>query len=295
MKATRLVGWFADAVPSYIDGIAAVGANSVALGPYYVMKNWNDSDIGKTARDAAAFISTAQYARSLGLQVVWKPIIDCDSYVGDPYDTGFRTGILPANMELWMQDYIAKCWEPFVELMDVAAVHTELSTISSLYGESFIELIAWLRSAGFSGPVTTSADFTPIDCPYWACLDWIGGDAYPTIRTDTMANAVEDWTALAQQAAVAHAQTGCGIYFGELAANAGVTLNPAQIQTIYASFWEVFGPLDWWTGLSYWRWPFSSSPPPASLTTAVTGGLRSYPDCELPAAEVDEGLYFVRS
>lgn len=293
MRATRLVGWFSDPVPAFADAILATGANSVSMGPYYVMANWNDSDVGTTAGSAESLIGAALYARSRGLKVVWKPIIDCNNYEGDPYNSDFRTSILPTDIERWMDDYIAKCWQPFIGLMDVAALHTELTAISTSFAAQFIQLISWLRSAGFSGPVTTSADLTPLNCPYWASLDWIGGDAYPTIRTDTYADAVEDWTALAEQAMVAHSQTGCGIYFGELAANLGVTLNPAQIQLVYRAFWQVFGPLDWWTGLGFWRWPEDSSSPPAALTTSVAAGLQSYPEYDGQVAEAEPAIYLV--
>lgn len=295
MRTPRLVGWFADPVRSYVDGIVASGANSISMGPYQVMSSWDASDAGSSATDAATYLSVARYAKTLGLQVVWKPIVDCDSFAGDPYVTGFRNAILPADMDLWMQDYLAKCWRPFVGVFDVAAIHTELSTMSTRYGARFIELISWLRSAGFTGPVTTSSDFNPLASPYWASLDWIGGDAYPTIRTDRPSHAVADWRGLADQALLVHAQTGCGVYFGELAANAGATQSPAQTELVWNAFWEVFGPLDWWTGFGYWRWPQDSSTPPQPLMASLAAGLQSYPEYDRPAAEAYEGRYFVTS
>jgi hypothetical protein len=158
-------------------------------------------------------------------------------------------------------------------LVDVVAIHTELAIISSLYPEHFIELIQEIRMAGFSGPITTSQDFDPLGCPYWPALDWIGGDAYPTIRTDTVAHAARDWQLIAEQAAVAYGQTGCNLFFGELCPNYGQAMTVAQTTVVYGAFWEVFGALDYWAGGVAWRWPQDGSTPSAELLSGLADGL----------------------
>lgn len=272
----RFVGWFADPVISYMSAMAAAGANAVSMGPYCRMKQWNDPTVGAMAGTPSQFIQAMQYARSKGLQVVLKPIVDSDSYQGDPNHSGFRAGINPSNITSWMSSYWTTCFKPYLPYVDAVAIHTELGTISSLYPGQIISLIQEIRMAGFAGPITTSQDFDPLGAPYWNSLDWIGGDAYPTIRTDSLSHAVTDWQTIAQQAAVANGQTGCATYFGELCPNIGKPMSAAQITTVYKAFWEVFGPLDYWAGVGIWRWPQDGSSPAPAVMTGVTGGLPAH-------------------
>lgn len=282
--ATRFVGWFADPNTSYVDGIVAAGANAVAMGPYCRMTNWNDSDVGSMVGTQAQYTQAMQYARSKGLRVVLKPIIDCLNYSGDPYNSGFRTSIYPAGISAWMSSYWATCFAPYLAYVDAIAIHTELAAISAAYPSEFISLIREIRLGGFAGPITTSQDFNPLGARYWSSLDWIGGDAYPTIRTDSLSNAVVDWQAVADQAAVVNGQTGCGVYFGELCPNYGSSMTAQQISLVYGAFWEVFGPLDYWSGVSVWRWPQDGSTPPQAAMTTLVSGLRTDSSYTAPAA-----------
>lgn len=284
MDTARLIGYFSDPEISEVAGVAASGANAVAMGQYCIMEHWNDSNAGNPAGSTAQFTGAMQAARQKGLKILLKPIIDCNSYVGDPNTAGWRTAINPTNMAEWIEDYFTKCFAPYLHLVDMVAVHTELGTISSTYPEYMIGLIEQIRLGGFSGPVTTSNDFDPNSSPYWTALDCIGGDAYPTIRTDSKADAVADWSGLAQQAAVAHTQTGCNIIFGELCANLGASMTAAQYEVVYDAFWEVFGPLDYFAGAFLWRWPQNGSTPPGPLMTRYASGRSSYPTCQTPAA-----------
>jgi Glycoside Hydrolase Family 113 len=284
MAATRFVGWFCDPEVAEVAAIAKSGANAVALGPYSIMAKWNDSDAGTVVAPSTQMVAALQAARAHGLKVVLKPIIDCRSYAGDPNPAGWRAAINPSNIAAWMQDYWVKCFRPYLSLVDVVAIHTELATISAIYPQNFIELIQEIRLAGFSGPVTTSNDFNPLSSPYWTALDMIGGDAYPEIRMDTVAHAAADWAPLAQQAAVANAQTGCNVFFGELAPNAGTAMTAAQTSVVYQAFWEVFGPLEFWAGAIAWRWPQNGGTPPAALISGFAGGRAAHPSYLAPQA-----------
>ena len=42
---------------------------------------------------------------------------------------------------------------------------------------------------------------------------------------------------------------------------------------VYGAFWEVFGPLEYWSGVGAWRWPQDGSTPAAALISGLTGGL----------------------
>jgi hypothetical protein len=284
MTASRYVGWFCDPEVEEVSGVARSGANAVALGPYSIMSKWNDADVGAVVGPTAQMTSAMQAARAQGLKVVLKPIIDCASYAGDPNPAGWRAVINPSNISAWMQDYWAKCFRPYLGLVDVVAIHTELATISATYPQSFIELIQEIRMAGFSGPITTSNDLNPLSSPYWTALDMIGADAYPAVRTDSLAHAVADWTPLAQQGAVASAQTGCNIFFGELAANYGIAMTSAQTNLVYEAFWEVFGPLGFWAGAIAWRWPQNGTTPPVALMSSFAGGRAAHPTYRVPEA-----------
>ncbi len=276
MTSPRLVGWFADPSSTYVDGIAATGANAVSMGPYCVMNYWDDSTVGSIAGNPAQLVSAMRRARASGLKVVLKPIIDCLNYRGDPDTSGYRAAINPADIGEWMSSYWATCFQPYLPFVDVVAVHTELATISMLYPANIVELIQEIRMAGFSGPITTSQDFDPSGAPYWSALDWIGADAYPTIRTDSVVNAVADWNALAEGGAVAHGATGCSTYFGEVCPNLGVTMSARQLSTVYQAFWEVFGPLEYWAGMGVWRWPQDGTAPAPALIAGVVSGLQPY-------------------
>lgn len=285
MTATeRYVGWFCDPVIAEVTGMAKGGANAVAMGPYCIMSHWNDSNAGTPVGTNGQFISAMQSARQQGLKVVLKPIIDCNSYAGEPNTANWRASINPANMSLWIEDYYAKCFQPFLDLVDMIAIHTELVTISANYPSEMVNLIEQIRMAGFSGPITTSSDFDPANCLYWTALDCIGGDAYPTIRTDSVAHAVADWTPLAQQAQVAATQTGCNTLFGELCPNIGATLSNQQITTMWQGFWEVFGPMPSWAGAVAWRWPQDGSTPAASYMSSFTAGIATSPSYVQPQA-----------
>jgi hypothetical protein len=284
MEATRLVGYFSDPEISEITGVAHSGANAVAMGPYCIMEHWNDSNAGRPVGSVAQFTQAMQSARAQGLRILLKPIIDCSSYRGDPDRAGWRAAIDPADIDAWMTDYYAKCFEPYLGLVDMVAVHTELVTISATYPAQMISLIQQIRFAGFSGPIATSNDLNPLSSPYWTALDIIGGDAYPSIRSDSMSHAVADWTALAEQAAVAHTQTGCNIMFGELLANYGSRQTPYQNSLVYQAFWEVFGNLPYFAGAFAWRWPQNGTTPAPSLMSSLSGGLKSYPTYVAPGA-----------
>jgi hypothetical protein len=291
---TRYVGWFCDPVLTEVAGVAKSGANTVAMGPYCIMPAWNSSTVGTlTGSTEAEYVAAMQSARAKGLKIVLKPIIDCSTYVGDPNSAGWRAAINPANISTWMESYWTTCFQPYLALVDVIAIHTELVTVSALYPSNFIELIQEIKMAGFSGPITTSNDFDPLDCPYWTALDWMGADAYPTIRTDTLAHAVADWTVLAQQAAVANAQTGLNAFFGELCANIGVAQTSAQTALVYQAFWEVFGPLEYWAGAVGWRWPQNATTPPAALMAGLISGLAAQPSFTTPQADTSVGTLYV--
>jgi len=290
---SRYVGWFSDPELSEIAGIAKSGANSVAMGPYCVMSHWNAPNVGSMVGTTTQFLQAMSAARARGLKVVLKPIIDCSSYAGDLDTAGWRAAINPSNIASWIQDYWAKCFQPFLAHVDVVAIHTELATVSALYPNNFIELIEEIRMAGFSGPITTSNDLDPLGCRYWTALDWIGADAYPAIRSKSMADAVADWTSLAQQAAVVNTQTGCNIYFGEFCPNIGVSMSSAQAAVVYQAFWEVFGPLEFWAGVIGWRWPQNGSAPSAVLTAGLATGLAARPTFVTPLANLAVGSMYV--
>jgi hypothetical protein len=282
--AERYVGWFCDPGVAEVKGIASTGANAVAMGPYCVMPGWDYATIGRNVGRESQWVTAMEQARRSGVRVVLKPIIDCTSYTGDPIGEGIRSYISPSNMSSWIQSYWETCFRPYLALVDVVAIHTELSYISSAYPQHFIELIQEIRLGGFSGPITTSNDFNPLSSPYWTALNWIGGDAYPGIRTDSMADAVADWTTVAQQAAVAHAQTGCNVFFGELGANYGQAMTGSQTSLVYQAFWEVFGPLDYWAGAIGWRWPQNGNSPPSAMSQGLVSGLSAWPSFTSPQA-----------
>ena len=148
---------------------------------------------------------------------------------------------------------------------------------------------------GFSGPITTSNDLDPLNCRYWTALDWIGADMYPTIRTDSTSHAVADWQALAQQASVVSAQTGCNIFFGELCPNIGKSMSSAQTSLVYETLWDVFGPLPFWTGAVGWRWPQNGLAPSAGLTSGLITGLRARPSFSAPSADVAVGSVYLEA
>ena len=245
----RQFGFFCDPSAPLVDQVAATGVGGISMGPYFSEQQSTDSNVGTLVNASeSTIIGQMERARANGLRVTSKPMIDAQSY---PDGGGWRAYLSPADPLAWFNDYWTRGIEPYLGASDSLIVYTELNTISAKYPDLWRGLIAKIRQAGFTGPISSDADLSTTTTPWYAALDWLGGSFYPSIDLSTDFTALRDWRTVAAQMGSAHQVTGLPIFMGEV----GV----AGISTAWQVRWietmgEVLGPESWWAGLSYWRW-----------------------------------------
>jgi len=246
----RRFAFFSDPDPRSIEDIASVGVGGVGIGPYFVMRTSLDSSCG-TLSNASEESIVAQmiYSRSLGLHVILKPMVDAQSY---PRGGGWRADIAPTDPGVWFEDYHRRAIAPFLPYADEVVLYTEITGLAEKYPDQWLLLIAKMRAAGFQGGVISDSDLSTTTTPWFPALTWLGGSFYPTIDLSSDAAALRSWQAVAGQMAEASRITGLPIYMAELGPGGGGSVDLPRWIT---SMGEVLGPLPFWAGFLWWRWP----------------------------------------
>ena len=188
------------AASAALGGVAATGANWVALDPTQYVSNLSSSGIGpdpggRTATDAAV-ASAIDRAHALGLKVMLKPHVDVE-------DGSCRCDIFPADPAAWfaaynvmIDDYARLAQAHHVELL---VVGTELTDVSGArYYRQWQSVIAGVRSL-YSGPLTYAAGQDEYkSLSFWNLLDYLGVDVYLPLSDSaqpTTEQLISGWTA----------------------------------------------------------------------------------------------------
>lgn len=190
-----------------IDNLKATGANYVGFAPFWYQDNKTSTAIyrrdDKTATDAS-LRSAIQYAKSKGMKVALKPMVDSR-------DGTWRGQLAPSDTNAWFQSYrdfllnyaqISKD-----EGVDYLIIGTEFTTLSgSSYTQKWRDLISAVRAVYF-GPLTYAANWGKrsdgeyYKIEFWDALDSIGIDAYfplATVNNPSVPDIVSAWTFINQ-------------------------------------------------------------------------------------------------
>jgi hypothetical protein len=248
----REFGFFSDPDPRTILQVAQSGIGGISMGPYFKQATSVDSSLGTPAGPAQEVIEGMQYARRLGLRVMLKPMVDAGSY---PNGGGWRLYLDPADPAAWFSDYYDRAVAPYLPFADGLVIYTEIGLLSRKYPDRWRDMVARARASGFSGPISSDAnngDISVDTTPWYDRLDYLGGSFYPAIDTTTEQTARRDWNAVARSMATAYQETGLPVFMAELVFWAG---SDAQLVRFLTTMGEVLGPLPFWAGFSWWRWP----------------------------------------
>jgi len=173
-------GWEGNPYRTYIDQIAATGANTVSFVIAAYQENGSSSSIFLDLRKAPGdqrLRNLIAYARGLGLDVTLMPIVLLENAREDEW----RGKIAPDNWDLWWTNYrdIVMRYARIAESSGVAVyiVGSELISTES-HTERWRSLIADVRTV-YHGRLSYSANwdhFRPIQ--WWDDLDIIGMTTY---------------------------------------------------------------------------------------------------------------------
>jgi len=184
-----------------LGGVAATGANWVAMVPTWYVDSVNSSSIapeagegGRTATDVA-LVKAIDDAHARGLGVMLKPHVDVR-------DGTTRVNIQPADTARWFADYrtmvvdYARLAE--THQVEMLSIGTELAGVSGpdnyIYWEA---LIADVRSV-YHGPITYAASLNDYgSASFLGLLDYLGLDFYFPLSDSvepTTAELVSGWT-----------------------------------------------------------------------------------------------------
>jgi hypothetical protein len=264
---TRQFGFFSDPDPRSLAQIASTGVGGVSMGPYFAMDTSTDRTCGALVNGSPSSIAGQMaHAKSLGLRVTLKPMVDAHVYPGGG---GWRAYIDPSDPHAWLEDYFTRALQPYLPVADTLVIYTELMLLSATYPLLWSSLTAKVRAAGFTGPISSDADITPTTTPWYRSLNWLGGSFYPGVDTSSEAAAARSWGAVAAQMAQSHQATGLPVYMAEVGA---FNVTDAELVRFVTTMGDVLGPLPFWAGFSWWRW---SQDPSKTMSAGCLAAFRS--------------------
>src|SRR6266567_6527935 len=244
-----------------LASLAASGANAAGLNLEYGI-NVNNSTVYADANytdSLTALGNTITEARSLGLTVMVKPLIDFldPSKIGSNSVGDWRAYYNPANPAAFFASYksmiVAEAQVAQAHGATVLSLGTELDQLTGpQYLSYWTDIISSVRAA-FSGKLTYSADWNDDTSPwqghngltagtgnlatqvsFWNYLDYVGLDVYAPLSdaaNPTLANLIAGWTQVPTDPA-SHAATGNRSlisYFESVAAQTGKPLLFSEI------------------------------------------------------------------
>ena len=239
-----------------LAALAASGANAAGLNLEYGI-NVNNSTVYADASytdSLTALGNTITEARSLGLTVMVKPLIDFldPSKIGSNSVGDWRAYYNPANPAAFFASYksmiVAEAQVAQAHGATVLSLGTELDQLTGpQYLSYWTDIISSVRAV-FSGKLTYSADWNDDTSPwqghngltagtgnlatqvsFWNYLDYVGLDVYAPLSdaaNPTLANLIAGWTQVPTDPA-SHAATGNRSlisYFESVAAQTGKPL-----------------------------------------------------------------------
>lgn len=184
-----------------LGGVAATGANWVAIVPTWYVDSVDSSSIapeggdgGRTATDAAV-AKAIDDAHAQGLGVMLKPHVDVR-------DGTTRVDIRPADTDRWFEDYrnmivgYARLGE--THQVEMLAIGTELAGVSGTANYAYWEAVITDVRSVYHGPITYAASMNDYgSASFLGLLDYLGLDAYFPLSDaikPTMAELINGWT-----------------------------------------------------------------------------------------------------
>lgn len=273
-----------DSTRRSIDNLKATGANYFGLAPFWYQENKTATTIArrsdKTATDASVR-SSIRYAKSAGLKVALKPMVDSR-------DGTWRGQLAPLNTDAWFQSY-----KDFIlnyariaqeEGIEYFIVGTEFASLTKpQYSGKWREIIRDIRAV-YSGPLTYAANWGKRDegeyyqMDFWDALDAIGIDAYFPLsenNTPTVQSIMNAWTSISSggrqnwfsDIKALHDRFKKPVIFTEIGYLScdgtgkkpwkypcGASLDGQEQADLYEgtlTFWKEY---DWMMGFLFWRW-----------------------------------------
>ncbi|MBI2552164.1 fibronectin type III domain-containing protein [Candidatus Uhrbacteria bacterium] len=173
-----------------LDDLKATGANYAAFAPFWYQDAKTSTAIARDGRKSAtdeSLTSAIRYAKSIGLRVAFKPMVDSR-------DGTWRGKFEPADADAWFasyQDFILHYASlADAEGIDYFVVGTEFASLTRpQYTEKWREIIRETRAA-YDGPITYAANWGKrhegeyYQVEFWDALDAIGIDAYFPVSRD---------------------------------------------------------------------------------------------------------------
>jgi hypothetical protein len=299
------------------------GVDSLSAGPLVYQNLGNSTDPGaafeytnngvqvmQDAFDPGPVRDTFRQIRALGNRAVFKGLF---------YALGDETAVTAidpgstADADLWCQNYYTNVLSSFIDAdlpngaeFDILNIETELNGVTH-YAEPWLSLIQQVRSAGFRGIITSSANDPSItNTPWAAALDWFGYDCYPSLSNATyigqnpFGNASDPAQLLAFfQSSVADTMInasrkfgGIPVYLGEFSLGSGPAANvnwtDTEWATLTGALFAALSPLDCWAGVNWWRWPYDNPDGtaaylPGALLTGLSAGWQAFATAPEPS------------
>ncbi|GEM_PF-2666982 len=267
-----------------LDNLAATGGNFAVFAPFWYQDNKTATVItrrsDKTATDAS-LVSAIRYAKSIGLKVGLKPMVDSR-------DSTWRGEFQPANPDAWFQSY-----KDFIlnyarlaqaEGVDYIAIGTEFTKLTKPpYSNNWRTIIRDIREI-YHGPLTYAAnwgkrsdgEYYQID--FWDALDSIGIDGYfplATTNNPTVPDITSAWTFINSGGAqnwfsdikALHDRFQKPVILTEIGALScdgtakkpweypcGTNLDLQEQADIYEGTLRFWKDTDWMQGYWFWRW-----------------------------------------
>lgn len=283
-RGANFTSWWHDqyeqpASDAQLAALRERGASHAMITATWYMETATSSGFGpdalKTASDASVLHAAAR-ARSLGLAVVLKPMVDVR-------DGTWRGAIAPADPAAWFADY-RRMTEHYAALATQAGasllvVGTEFSTMEPR--ESDWRAVIATARAGFAGPVTYGANWdTYAAVRFWDALDYVGIDAYfpvsewdpnPSVEelvrgwraTRDSSGRLHDWVA---EIGTVQAAAGRPVLFVEFGyqSREGTAVRPWSVTTgpvsqdpqarAFEAAFRVWSGVPWLAGIHNWNW-----------------------------------------
>ena len=255
-----------------IDEIAALGADAVKIVVDARQEDGNSNVIYVDSRRTPTTDQLAdlfRHADSLGLDVIFMPIV----LVDDPKGDEWRGTIRPQSWAKWFDSYRDMLghflWVCEGNGVDVFVIGSELLS-SERQGEEWDETIARVRQ-DFSGLITYSSNWDHYqNVPFWDELDLIGMNSYWTLGDDedaTVEEIVGNWREIQAELEPFVKAKGKPLIFLEVGwcslENAAVEpwdytqAVPIDLDLqarLWEGFWQAWHGTPWLGGFSVWEW-----------------------------------------
>lgn len=267
-----------------IRNMKTAGANYFGLAPFWYQDNKNSVAIYRHPEKSATDESTRsaiRYAKSQGLKVALKPMVDSR-------DNTWRGQLVPSNTDAWFQsykdfilNYARLCQDEGVEWL---VIGTEFVTMTRpQYSAKWSEIIREVRAV-YGGKITYAAnwgkradgEYYQVD--WWDGLDAIGIDGYfplATTNTPSVANIVSAWTSIDNggnqnwfnDIKTLHERYNKPVIFTEIgylscdgtgkkpwAYPCGASADLQEQADLYNGTMQFWKDKDWMLGFLWWRW-----------------------------------------